>query len=473
MEQFAIYTRASEEGEDGLSSNPEEQEAAARAWADRHNVEIVDIVHETASGGGDTADRDLDKLIKRCQAGELNGIIVRDEKRFSRDVIGGGVALAKLEECGARLVATWTGFDSQHLTPESKMQFNIMMSIGQAERERNLLRRIRGKEAFVKSGGWAGVAPFGYDKDDNGRLTPNDDADLVRELFRLRADGLGFNEIHRRIDGKVSRSGIRKITSNRSYLGEQRIPNPKRRGEPQVASNYPGHPPLVTTDEWEAANAIEGRGAPVHTGLSERVQLKGVVRCGSCINKRTKQHSVMHVLLYGKNNDRLTYACTTCGKTSMAVDKIEPPVLAQLDAALEEGEPHVAAVMEGDTRFTDALAAVEQAQADLLAYRDSIEIQRELGVQAFAAGLKARKEAVATSRRALRETPRPFEQTLSPEEFKAMDARHYYPRLIAEVLVFPRASGERLTMRWAGAEDAFAVPPLPKRDLAEALGVAV
>jgi site-specific DNA recombinase len=258
MEQFAIYTRASEEGEDGLSSNPEEQEAAARAWADRHNVEIVDIVHETASGGGDTADRDLDRLIKRCQAGELNGIIVRDEKRFSRDVIGGGVALAKLEECGARLVATWTGFDSQHLTPESKMQFNIMMSIGQAERERNLLRRIRGKEAFVKAGGWAGVAPFGYDKDDNGRLIPNDDADLVRELFRLRADGLGFNEIHRRIDGKVSRSGIRKVIANRSYLGEQRIPNPKRRGEPQVASNYPGHPPLVTTDEWEAANAIGG-----------------------------------------------------------------------------------------------------------------------------------------------------------------------------------------------------------------------
>jgi DNA invertase Pin-like site-specific DNA recombinase len=470
MEQFAIYTRASEEGEDGLSSSPEDQEAAARAWADRNDVEVVDVVHETASGGSDASDRALGKLIDRCEAGELNGIIVRDEKRFARDTIVGGVALARLVECDGRLVATWSGFDSKNLTPEMEMNFNILMSIGQAERKRNLLRRMRGKEKFVAQGGWAGVAPFGYDKDENGRLVPTDDAEIVRELFRRRADGIGFSELARRFP-RVSRSGVRKIIMNRSYLGEQRIPDPKRKGQPQVAANYPGHEPLVTAPEWEAANAIEGRRAPVHTGLGERVELKGVVRCGSCRNRRG-EHSIMHVLLYGKEKNRLTYACTTCGKTSMAVDKIEPAVLRQLDIALEEHEPHVAAVMEGDTRYTDALAAVEQAQADLVAYRDSIEIQRELGVTAFAAGLKARKEALATARRALRETPRPFEQSMTAEEFAKLDARRYYPRLIAEVLVYPRSAKHRLTTRWTGAEDAFPVPPLAQRDLADALGVA-
>lgn len=126
--------------------------------------------------------------------------------------------------------------------------------------------------------------------------------------------------------------------------------------------------------------------------------------------------------------------------------------------------------MEGDTRYTDALAAVEQTQADLIAYRD-LEIQRELGVQAFAAGLKTRKDAVATARRALRETPRPFEHSLTAEEFAKLDARLYYPRLIAEALVFPRSAEHRLTMRWEGAEDAFPVPPLPKQDVPEALGL--
>jgi DNA invertase Pin-like site-specific DNA recombinase len=450
---FAIYTRASEKGADGPSSSPEEQEAAARAWADRAGVEVVEVVHDTASGGGSADDRELGKLIERCEAGDLGGIIVRDEKRFARDQIGGAVALARLVECEARLIATWSGFDSGHLTPESEMLFGFMMSIGQAERKRNLARRRIGKERLVADGGWAGVPPFGYDKDADGRLVPNDDAETVRLIFKLRINGIGFNEITRQIGDRLTRSGVRKVVANRSYLGEQRIPG-KRKGEPEVARNYPGHPPLVTPTEWEAANVIKGR-SPVHTGLSEHVELKGIVRCGTC-------GAIMHVLLYGKAKDRLTYACTTCGKTSMAAAKIEPAVLHQLDIALEEHEPHVAAVMEGDTRYTDALAAVEQAQADLAAYRDSLDIQRELGVVQFAAGLKVRKEAVGLARRTLRETPRPFEQTMTKEEFEKLDARAYYPRLIAEVLVFPKAAKHRLTMRWQGAPKAFPVTPSTK-----------
>src|SRR5439155_22227936 len=113
-----------------------------------------------------------------------------------------------------------------------------------------------GKEGAVKRDVWYGIAPFGYDRDETGRLVPNDDAETVRELFRLRADGLGFNELGRRINEVVSRSGIRKIISNRSYRGEQVIPNPKRRGEPHAAKDYPGHEPLVSEPEWQAANAI-------------------------------------------------------------------------------------------------------------------------------------------------------------------------------------------------------------------------
>lgn len=55
--------------------------------------------------------------------------------------------------CGARLVATATGFGSRELNSQSRMVFNIMMAVGQAQCERNLEARKRGKERFVERGG--------------------------------------------------------------------------------------------------------------------------------------------------------------------------------------------------------------------------------------------------------------------------------------------------------------------------------
>jgi DNA invertase Pin-like site-specific DNA recombinase len=458
---FAIYVRVSEVGgrEGDSFASPEDQEAAARAWADRVGEAVYftedECVDLDVSGGLTAADRKLGRLIDRCEAGEFAGIIVRYEDRFARDVVAGGAALARLVECGARLIATATGFDSEHLTPDKEMVFNFMMSVGQAQRKRNLDARMSAKERAAVRGVYCASAPFGYSKDEDGRLVPNDDADTVRDIFRRRAAGETWWSIAR--DTPLTRSGVRKVSMNRAYLGEQTIPDRKRKGEPQLAPNYPGHPPLVTAAEWEAANAVRGP-APNHTGLADKMKLKGLVRCGVC-------GGTMHVLAYGKNKDRRTYACTNGGHGSMSAAKVEPAVLWQLDQAVANREPHVAAVIEGDTRYGDALIAVEDAQRALVEYRDDVATQRILGMADWTAGLKARKEAIETARKALRALPRPeslsSKKLMTWEEFDLDSSRRFYARCIAEVVVFPKAKGERLFMRWHGAEERFPVPPVP------------
>jgi DNA invertase Pin-like site-specific DNA recombinase len=456
-----IYTRVSDEGSrEGPSfGSPEEQEAAARAWCGRENVEVGEVVYEgNVSGGLAAEERQLGRLIERVEDGESGGIVVRYEDRFARDVVKGGQALKRIVDAGGRLVATATGFDSANLNSQSQMMFNIMMAIGQAQRERSRESYMRGKERAVARGVYAAVAPFGYDKDAAGRLVPNADADGVRTIFRLRAEGVGFSEIAARVGKVTSRSGVRRIVMNRAYLGEQRIPNPEKRGDPKVIPN--SHKPLVTEAEWQAANAVRNP-APVRRGLSGRTQLKGIVRCGSC--ERT-----MHVLSYGKNREKITYACTKCGKASMAVAKVEPAVLDLLKRAILTAEPHVSAVIEGDTRYTDALAAVEAAQLALAQYRDNIELQQTLGMSGFAAGLKVRKQAVETAQRALREAPRPAplsREKMTLEEFDLVDRRQFYSRCIAEVRVFPLTSGTRLTLRWHGSEEHIEVPAFAPADL--------
>ncbi len=466
---FAIYCRTSEEGSDGPSSDPEEQEAAARAWADRAGVEVAEVVTEVASGALAADDRELGRLIGRCESGDLAGIVVRDEKRFARDVVAGGVALARLEACGARLVSTWTGFDTANLTPEGRMVFNMLTAVGQAERERNLLRRTLGKKKAAERGVYAATPPVGYDRDEEGRLRPNGDADTVRRIFKERAAGAGFSEIarglpevtvtHTRERGRaltrLTRSGVRRVVMNRAYLGEQRIPALGRKGDPQVIEG--SHRPLVTEAEWEAANAVKGV-APIRRGLSGGTMLKGIARCGPCGRS-------LHVLAYGSptagKRRSLTYACTGCGAVALTVAKADLAIGYMLDKAVAGRHPAVAAVIEGDTRRADALEAIGEAQRVLAEYRDDTSLQAVLGMKDWAEGLRVRKEAVEVARRALRETPAPAAaggRKMTLEEFDREHTAEFRRRVIAEVTVWPRSAPERLTLRWAGEEEAVPVP---------------
>jgi hypothetical protein len=167
----------------------------------------------------------------------------------------------------------------------------------------------------------------------------------------------------------------------------------------------------------------------------------------------------MSILSYGKNRDKITYACTRrlCGSASMAVEKVERAVAGMVYDAIMENEPHVAATLADDDRYERALVSVEQAQLALAEYRDDIELQRLLGIRDFAAGLQARREGVDTARRALRETPRP---TTAPQLAADEGALPVLPllRVVAEVNVHPKVAPDRLTLRWHGDDETLPVP---------------
>lgn len=457
---FDIYTRVSDEG--GRSGptfrSPEEQEAAARAWIQRSGDEVGEVVYEgNVSGALAADDRRLGELIRRVESGESDGIVVLYEDRFARDVIEGGRALQRIVDAGGRLIATATGFDSENLNPQSEMVFNFMLAVAQAQRKRNRQAYIDGKESAARRGVYCARAPFGYDRDDAGRLIPNEDAATVREIYRLRAEGIGFSELTRRFN-LPTRGTPRNIVYSRVYLGEQRVPVAGRRGEPRVITN--GHHPLVTEQEWQAANAVRGR-APIRRGLAELVHLKNVAVCGVC-------GRYLSVNAYGRDRNRLTYVCCRkgCGKVAIAANTLEPLVFERVSQAVASNEPHVVAVLNDDDRYDRALGEVEQAQQILAAYRDDVRIQATLGLEDFAAGLAARREALELARRQLRETPRPerFNVDVRPFDSDNLSAEYVAHqaaltrRVVQEVRVFPRTAENRVTLRWRGSDEQLPVP---------------
>src|SRR6266540_2623180 len=145
--------------------------------------------------------------------------------------------------------------------------------------------------------------------------------------------------------------------------------------------------------------------------------------------------------------------------------------------ALLANRPYVAAVIEGSDAYERALADVEDAQQDLAAYRDNVEVQRLLGIEGFAAGLATRMDALTLARAKLAECRPASPPKVSPKlaaewagmsweerraEVGAWADREALARFIRRVVVKP-AESRRLPRRpkltkeeWANPENAQA-----------------
>jgi DNA invertase Pin-like site-specific DNA recombinase len=410
---FAIYVRVSEVGgREGESfGSPEEQEAKARAWAERNEVEVEDpTVELDVSGGTAVSERKLGRLIERCESGDLEGIIVRFEDRFARDYIEGALALKRLDEVGARLVGAESGFDSKNLTPEKQLIFNILMSVAEAQRGRNRLARMRGAQRAAERGlHLAAHCPTGYRWADRqkggrsqtaeggiGRLEPDPVVGpKVIEAFERRANGESFEKLGHFL-GMKGKSSARAVIRNRVYVGEATVPTEKR-GVTKTIKN--AHPPLVTEVLWERANGVGTRSfAPRSGRWSALARLAGIVKCAGCGKN----------LAVGSNGGRgAYYSCTAEGcpkRTGIAADRLDAYVGNVVTMAVLAEVPEVVAILEGDDRHQRAMDEVEEAKAELEAYRAEIKVS-DVGAEQWKRDVATREAAVKTAREALKGVP--------------------------------------------------------------------
>ena len=480
---FDIYIRVSQLGERSEEEATEVYEAKCRAWADRAAIAIDEVEEDTdVSGATPVAERKLERLIKRVEAGESEGILTPYLDRFGRDIIEGALAYRRIRLAGGRLVCTEDGIDSDR--PGDEMVFQLRTVIAE-----DYLRRVKanfqaGVERALRKGVYlAGKPPFGYKRkdavepeyDEDGKLLKNgtlvmDEREraLVVELFERRAGGANAGELTRFLQAEgvvITKSGVRSILKNRAYVGEMRVQN-GRKGDPVIIKDH--HTPILTEQQWEAAQ-VKHAFYP-RTGVTHDASLRGLVYCATC-GRRCK------VSLYGPPAQRKpTYTCTyeqCTAHAGMRASKLDDYVDGLLFKAAAEHEPHVEAVLLGDSRYTDALLAVDQARRDFEEFRDSVELQRELGITGFAQGLKVRKDALELARRELAKVRRPAassksKQRMTFEEYLRVYERERYSQYIDKVWLKPAGRvgsrvppvEERVEVVFIGSDKPYAPGPI-------------
>src|SRR5678815_770885 len=184
----AIYTRKStEEGLDQAFNSLDAQREACAAYVLSQAHEGWELVSEHYDdggwSGGNMARPALQQLLADVAAGKVDVIVVYKVDRLTRSLADFARIVEALDKAGASFVSVTQAFNTT--TSMGRLTLNGLLSFAQFEREVTS-ERIRDKVAASKRKGiWmGGPVPIGYRLGDRKLLTDDDEAEIVRSIYR-------------------------------------------------------------------------------------------------------------------------------------------------------------------------------------------------------------------------------------------------------------------------------------------------
>jgi site-specific DNA recombinase len=262
----AIYTRVStEQGLDQEFNSLDAQYEAASAYiksqAHAGWTLIRSRYDDGGYSGGSTDRPDLQKLLDDIRARKIDVIVVYKVDRLTRSLADFAKLVELFDAHGVSFVSVTQQFNTT--TSMGRLTLNVLLSFAQFEREVTS-ERIRDKIAASKRKGlWVGGnLPLGYEIKDGKIAIVEEEAELVRSIFRRYLELGSVNELLRDLREREIRTKTRLLStgatrggipfgrgalyyllSNHFYIGEVKYKNEILPGE---------QPPIMDRALFEA-----------------------------------------------------------------------------------------------------------------------------------------------------------------------------------------------------------------------------
>jgi site-specific DNA recombinase len=250
----AIYTRVStDHGLDQEFNSLDAQYEAASAYiksqAHAGWTLIRSRYDDGGYSGGSTDRPDLQKLLDDIRARKIDVIVVYKVDRLTRSLADFAKLVELFDTHGVSFVSVTQQFNTT--TSMGRLTLNVLLSFAQFEREVTS-ERIRDKIAASKRKGlWVGgTLPFGYEMKDGKIAIVEEEAELVRLIFRRYLELGSVNELLRDLKERNIRTKTRQLStgatrggipfgrgalyyllSNHFYIGEVKYKNEILPGE--------------------------------------------------------------------------------------------------------------------------------------------------------------------------------------------------------------------------------------------------
>ena len=262
----AIYTRVStDQGLDQEFNSLDAQYDAASAYiksqAHAGWTLIRSRYDDGGYSGGSTDRPDLQKLLEDIRARKIDVIVVYKVDRLTRSLADFAKLVELFDAHGVSFVSVTQQFNTT--TSMGRLTLNVLLSFAQFEREVTS-ERIRDKIAASKRKGlWVGGnLPCGYEMKDGKIAIVEEEAELVRSIYRRYLELGGVNELVRDLRERnirtrtkllstgatrggipFGRGALYYMLSNHFYIGEVKYKNEILPGE---------QPPIIDRALFEA-----------------------------------------------------------------------------------------------------------------------------------------------------------------------------------------------------------------------------
>lgn len=335
--KYDIYLRrSSDDADHQIASLPSQKEVLTRLRKE-NGLKVSRIVEESKSAkqpGRPVFNED----IKRLEEGIIQGLIVWDLSRASRNPVDSGTLSWLLQKEILKAIITPHRI---YLPQDNVLLLNV--EFGMANQFlRDLSKNVkRGLQNKLNKGQRPGVAPEGY-KNDNSKGKGNSENivdelrfPLVRKMWDLLLTGSytvpqilkianeewGYRtRKHRKTGGMpLSRSGLYRIFTNTFYFGDYQYGGKWCHGE---------HKPMITPQEYDRVQFLLGRKGKQRPSLRE-FAFTGMIRCKGCgamVTAEVKTNRYGTQYIYYHCTRRKTPKCTQksieIGELQRQIDEI-------------------------------------------------------------------------------------------------------------------------------------------------------
>ena len=303
--RVVAYARVSTNKEQQEESFETQKTAYQKLIEETEGWEFARIYADKARTGTKVKNRPgFQQMISDAEQGKLDIILVKNIARFSRNVGNCQEYVDRLKANNVTVI-----FEKENIRtddPTSNFQLALLGAISQDESNSiGLNRRWAYQQRFANGDYNIGSNRIlGYDSVD-GKLVPNQDAWIIREIFERYVAGESYSGICRALSekgaktlrgGKFTVEAVRYILSNETYVGDKHLmkqpPTDYLTHQPMKRSDYKDyyltddHEGIVSRELWDQAQAIK-KGFKDNLkngvmGAGEHHFLYGKVFCGEC-----------------------------------------------------------------------------------------------------------------------------------------------------------------------------------------------
>ena len=332
--RVGLYPRVSGHEQEDNYSIPEQIDRMKK-YCEARDWMVYKIYTDSAYSGSNMERPGLQDMIKDCENGKIDMVLVYKLDRLSRSQKDTLYLIEDVfEKNGVGFTSMTENFDTS--TPHGKFIIGILSVFAQLEREKIKERTMTGKDALAKEGKWHGGkwVPIGYNYI-GGMLDPNEYevmqikeiADLfikqtpVRTIEKIMSDK-GYKHKYGEWEAKT----IRRVLSNPVNIGMIKHRDKWYKGL---------HEPILAQETFDAIQKLMGeRREQYGAQKAHKTLLGGIVFCKHCGGRYARQRyrDIYYYSCYSRNKKmKKMIKDPNCRNKNHRMDVLEGAILEELN----------------------------------------------------------------------------------------------------------------------------------------------